>query len=50
MNPGWVQNRAKVGLYQSYEDDGCIDEEMKEYGEDVWLPQEFHDLIMSLIE
>ena len=28
---------------------GCIDAEMKNYGEDVWLPQEFHELIMSLI-
>ena len=28
---------------------GCIGAEMKNYGEDVWLPQEFHELIMSLI-
>ena len=28
---------------------GCIDTEMKDYGEDVWLPQGFHDMVMSLI-
>ena len=39
------------GVIVSMYDDinyGCIDTEMKEYGY-VWLPQEFHDLIMSLI-
>lgn len=41
-------NGTIVSMYDD-ENYGCIGAEMKNYGEDVWLPREFHELIMSLI-